>query len=177
MPAQAATGAQQQAMQPAQRALIRPPGLVMAGRDIGTVIVPDAPLKIWLNASAEEDLNAAFLKLAELQAGGLIIGHDVFFNAQTLQLAALAARHKIPAIYTLSEFTEAGGLLSYGVSVTDVYRQCAVYTAAILKGAKPADLPVVQPGKFELIINLKTARALGLKISDNVISLADEVIE
>jgi putative tryptophan/tyrosine transport system substrate-binding protein len=130
-----------------------------------------------VQASNDEELDAAFAALVKQGVGALLLTADPYFDTRRDRIVDFARRQRLPAIYQFREYALAGGLLSYGVSVTDVYRQCAVYTAAILKGAKPADLPVVQPGKFELIINLKTARALGLKISDNVISLADEVIE
>jgi len=117
-----------------------------------------------LNASTERDLDAVFAKLAEIQAGAMIIGHDVFFNAQARQLGALTARNKIPAIYTLSEFAASGGLISYGASRADAWHQAGVYVGRILKGEKPAELPVVQPTRFELTINLKTAKAFGLTV-------------
>ena len=130
-----------------------------------------------LNASTESDFDPAFAKLGELQAGALIIGHDVFFNAQTRQLAALTVRNKIPAIYTLSEFAASGGLISYGVSRTDAWHQVGVYVGRILKGEKPAELPVIQPTTFEKAINLKTTKALGVSIPLTLIAGADEIIE
>ena len=130
-----------------------------------------------LNASAEGDLDVAFAKLGELQAGALVIGHDVFFNAQTKQLAALAFRHKLPAIYTLSEFAASGGLISYGASRADAWHQAGAYIGRILKGEKPAELPVIQPTKFEMAINLKTAKALGVTIPSALVARADEIIE
>src|SRR5262245_25105350 len=130
-----------------------------------------------LNASTERYFDAAFAKLGELKAGALIIGHDVFFNAQAKQLAALAVRNKIPAIYTLSEFAASGGLISYGASRTDAWHQAGVYVGRILKGEKPAELPVIQPTTFEMAINLKTAKALGVSIPLTLIARADEIIE
>ena len=130
-----------------------------------------------LNASAERDFDAAFAKLRELKASALIIGQDVFFNAESARLAALTVRHAIPAIYPLPEFAAAGGLFSYGASRNDAWRQAGIYVGRILKGEKPAELPVVQPTKFELTINLKTAKALGLAVPTSLLASADEVIE
>jgi ABC-type uncharacterized transport system substrate-binding protein len=128
-----------------------------------------------LNASNESDFGAAFAKLRELRAGALIIGQDVFFNTQSQQLAALTVRHAIPAIALLREFAVAGGLISYGASRSDSWRQAGLYVGRILKGEKPSELPVMQPTKFELTINLKTAKALGLNLP--FVGLADEVME
>ena len=130
-----------------------------------------------LNASAERDFDAVFAKLVEFRAGGLVIGGDALFTSRSEQLAALAARHAVPAAYKGREFAAAGGLLSYGSDITDSYHLAGNYTGRILKGDKPADLPVQQATKIELIINLKTAKALGLNVPNTLIGRADEVIE
>jgi putative tryptophan/tyrosine transport system substrate-binding protein len=128
-------------------------------------------------ASTDEELKTAFAAFASERVGALLVTADPYFDTRRDQIVGFAARQRLPAIYQFREYAVAGGLLSYGVSVTDAYRNYGVYTAKILKGAKPADLPVLQPTKFETVINLKTAKALGVKISDNLLSLADEVIE
>jgi ABC-type uncharacterized transport system substrate-binding protein len=128
-------------------------------------------------ANSEGDFDAAFATFVQQRAAVLLVCASPLFNNKRDQLIALATRHQLPAMYELPEFTRAGGLVSYGNSIVDIYRQAGFYAARILKGAKPADLPVIQPTKFELTINLKTAKTLGLKISDNLLTLADEVIE
>ena len=130
-----------------------------------------------LHASAERDFDSVFATLARLPAGGLVIGSDPFFNSQSKRLAALAIRHAVPAVYQYREFAAAGGLMSYGGSLTDMYRQVGIHTGRILKGEKPADLPVQQTTKVELIINLKTAKALGLEVPTSILVRADEAIE
>ena len=128
-------------------------------------------------ARSDEELNAAFVALVKAGVGALLVCADPFFDTRRERIVGFAQQHRVPAIYQFREYAVAGGLLSYGISITDAYRQYGVYTASILKGAKPADLPVLQPTKFELVINLRTAKTLGVKISDNLLSLADEVIE
>jgi len=130
-----------------------------------------------LHASTERDFDTVFATLLQLRAGGLMIGTDGFFITQIEQLATRTVRHAVPAIFQYREFTAAGGLMSYGVSNRDLYRLVGVYTGRILRGEKPADLPVLQPTKFELVINLKTTKALGLTVPDKMLALADEVIE
>jgi putative ABC transport system substrate-binding protein len=130
-----------------------------------------------LTASSDRDLEGAFAKLLQLHAEAVLVTADATFTNLRDQIVALAARHRIPAIYPRKEYVEAGGLVSYSSSVLDSYRQGGVYAARILKGEKPGDLPVIQPTKFDLDINLKTAKALGLVIPPNFLALADEVIE
>jgi len=130
-----------------------------------------------LHASTGAELDTAFASLTQLRSGGLIIGGEPFFNSRVKQLAALSIRHAVPAIYQLPEFTAAGGLASYGGNLRDAYRLAGLYSGRILKGEKPADLPVQQATKVELILNLKTAKALGLTIPETLLATADQVIE
>ena len=130
-----------------------------------------------VKVSAAHDLDAAFARIVQARTGALLVGGGPFFLGQRQQIVGLAARHGLPASYVTREYLEAGGLMSYGPSITEAYRQAGSYAARILKGAKPADLPVVQSTKFELIINLKTAKTLAIDVPDKLIALADEVIE
>jgi putative tryptophan/tyrosine transport system substrate-binding protein len=132
---------------------------------------------VVLHANSDHDFEAAFARLIEQKAQALLVCASPLFTNGRGQLVALAARHNIPAAFESREFATAGGLLAYGSSLPDAYRQLGVYAGRILKGTKPADLPVVRPSKFELVLNLKTARTLGINISDNLLLLADEVIE
>jgi putative ABC transport system substrate-binding protein len=130
-----------------------------------------------LNASTQGEISAAFARLADLRADALIVGTGEFFNSRPEQFVGLAARQGVPAIYQAREFVAAGGLISYGASRAETYHLAGVYVGRVLKGEKPADLPVAQPTKFELIINLKAAKALGLTIPSGVLAIADEVVE
>jgi putative ABC transport system substrate-binding protein len=132
---------------------------------------------VVVKASTESDLDPAFTTLVQERIKALLVPAEPFFFSRREQLAALEARHALPAIHSLREFVVAGGMMSYGASNTEAWRQVGVYTGRILKGAKPSDLPVVQSTKFELVINLKTAKALGVTVPDKLLALADEVIE
>jgi putative ABC transport system substrate-binding protein len=128
------------------------------------------------NASSGHDIGAVFARLAQA-VDALLVGPAVLFTSRRVQLVTLAAYHRVPAIYPFREFAEAGGLMSYGTSFVEAHRQAGIYTGRILKGEKPADLPVMQSSKFEFVINLNTARAFGLSFPPGLLAIADEVIE
>jgi putative tryptophan/tyrosine transport system substrate-binding protein len=130
-----------------------------------------------LKAGTEGEIDAAFETLVQRRAGALVVGNDSFFDSQREQFIALAGRYAVPAIYQGREFVALGGLISYGTSLIGVYRQHGMHAGKILKGAKPTDLPVQQPTRFELVVNLKTAKALGLTVPQSILVRADEIIE
>jgi putative ABC transport system substrate-binding protein len=153
------------------------PVFQLTTRDV-LAAAPVIGLKVQiLTAGTDREIDAAFANLVQARTGALLVGNDLFFTTRMEQIAALAARYAIPTMYVFREFAVAGGLISYGVGLVEQYRQVGLYAARILKGEKPADLPVQQASKFELVINLKTAKTLGLTVPDTLLALADEVIE
>ena len=152
----------------------RADGLV---KDLGEAARTKGVQLTILKASTEGEIDVAFSTLAQRGAGALLVPTEPFFNSRRDQIVALASRYALPAIYGWREFADAGGLISYGPSVAGLWRQTGIYAGKILKGAKPADLPVQQPTRFELVVNLKTAKALGLTVPPSILSRADEVIE
>jgi len=153
------------------------PVFELTTRDV-LAAAPVIGLKVQiLKAGTDREIDTAFVSLVQERIGALLVGNDVLFNNRIEQVIALAARHAIPTMYLSREFAAAGGLISYGVSLIEIYREVGLYTGRILKGEKPADLPVIQATKFALIINLNTAKALGLPIPDRLLAIADEVIE
>jgi putative ABC transport system substrate-binding protein len=180
-------------MEPKRLGLLR--DLVPQAATVGVLLNPNFPLAASqlrdaqeaahtiglqlhvLRASTDREIDTAFESIAQLRIPALVVASDAFFITRRDKIVALAAHHAVPVIYNIREYPVAGGLMSYGINLADAYRQVGVYAAQIVKGAKPADLPVVQPTKFEFVINLKAAKVLGVKFSDNLLSLADEVIE
>jgi putative ABC transport system substrate-binding protein len=156
------------------------PNATTSGRQVNELQTAAAALGqqiLVLNAGNEQEINEAFATIVERRVAAVLYGAAVFFQVRQDQLIALAARHSIPAMYEWREFVTAGGLMSYSTNRAEAFRQVGIYTGRVLKGANPADLPVMQSIRFEFVINLKTAKALGIKLSDDLLSLADEVIE
>ena len=144
--------------------------MLAAGRKIGQSL-------ITIDVGSEREIDTAFATLVQRGAGAVLVGTGPFLTSHRQQLVALAARSRLPTMYPLREYIQAGGLISYGASITEAHRQAGVYTGRILEGEKPANLPVMQSTKFEFVLNLKTAKALALEVPPSLIALADEVIE
>jgi putative tryptophan/tyrosine transport system substrate-binding protein len=156
---------------------LRNPAAELATKDV-TAAASALGLRIHtLKAETDREIDAAFVNLVQARAGALFVGPDLHFNNRIEQFVALAVRHAIPTMYSFREFVVAGGLVSYGTNLSETYRQVGLYAGRILKGESPADLPVIQSTKIELIINLKTAKTLGLEVPAKLLALADEVIE
>jgi putative tryptophan/tyrosine transport system substrate-binding protein len=153
------------------------PGSELQAKEAQAAAAQIGVQSIVLSSNSEREFDQVFATLARERVGALLIGSSSYFNNRRVELIVLAARHQIPTIYEVREFADAGGLLSYGPSLTDGYHQVGVYAGRILKGTRPSDLPVVQPTRFELVINLKTARALGLDVPPTLLARADDVIE
>jgi putative ABC transport system substrate-binding protein len=152
------------------------------GAELELKDIPEAARRLGqqiviLKTANESEIDSAFATLAQQRIGALLVASDPFFTYRRDQIVALAARYSLPTIYFLREFAATGGLMSYGADLSDTFRQAGIYTGRILKGEKPADLPVMQPTKFELVVNLKTAGSLGLTVPPSLVALADEVIE
>jgi putative ABC transport system substrate-binding protein len=153
------------------------PSSILTARDVQAAVQPLGLTLVTADAVNDGDIDKAFAQFVEQRIDGLVVGAAIFFNRNRERLIALAASHAIPSIFSGRAFTTDGGLMSYGPDSRDAYRQTGVYVGRILKGEKPANLPVVQSTKFELVINLKTAKTLGLTIPPGMLALADEVIE
>jgi putative tryptophan/tyrosine transport system substrate-binding protein len=166
--------------QAARMALLVDPNMPITGSFVSDALAAASAIGKQmdvLHASTGRDIDTVFSGLAQKPVDALLVGPAVLFTIRRVQVVTLATYHRVPAIYTLRGDTEAGGLMSYGTSVTDAYRQAGIYTGRILKGEKPADLPVIQSSKFEFVINLNTAKAFGLSFPPGLLAIADEVIE